>query len=236
MTKLAWMTVLVAACSSSTTDDSVASDVPADAAVVVEEWGTCATRGYTCGSYTDNGAQYECGECAPGVNCADHQCPSEADALEPNNTALAATAEDWLRITVGIGGLSIHSSTDEDWFKLPITDDADLNDPDLRFALEGEQQDKWLFRPYEITAWFKCGTSDAGTVVECGDTDGVRNAPVLTDPTLGKGCSVSSAKAPYVKLTPSCVTTDESGVVTIRVRGDGGAPRGDKYSLAIAKD
>jgi hypothetical protein len=236
MKKLACLALLLGACDATTPDDDGVTDIPADAAPTDETSGTCASLHYTCGTIETDGTQVECGQCAPGVNCLDHVCPVEADFFEVNNAAAAATMLPFPASGGGLRGLTIDTRGDEDWYRFAFADATSLTDPTITVRLVGEAQDRWLFVPYEITAWFRCNTSDAGTEVAIGDLDGAAYPTPLTDPSLGKGGTEFSTKAPFVRFVPSCVTTDESGVVTIRVRGTGDAPRGDTYGLDVTVD
>ena len=201
----------------------------------------CADVGYTCGAYTVGGSSVNCGSCFGNTSCgANHQCTIAPDFQESNNTVAAANdlgdlndADDpssWL------DNLSIHTATDEDWFRFHITDGFDFGNPDATIQLaEHAASIGWLDSTHELTVWFKCDTADAGSSVKCGEWNVQSDENSLTSSTLGVGCTVNAQNVVWGDVAPSCTGTTDSGTVTVRVKKRS-APRGDTYDLYYAVD
>lgn len=201
----------------------------------------CADAGYTCGTYTAGGSSIECGSCYGDTTCgANHRCTIAPDFQENNNTVARANqlgdlndADDpskWL------DGLSIHDSTDEDWFRFHITDGFDFGNPDATIQLANHTSTLgWLASTHELTVWFRCDTADAGSSVKCGEWYTQSDENSLDDPTLGIGCTANAQDVVWGDIAPSCTGTTDSGMVTIRVKKHG-APRGDTYDLHYSVD
>lgn len=202
----------------------------------------CEDAGYTCGALVDdNGEELQCGTCVAGIGCgADHQCHIPSDAREPNDTRAQATnlaeMNDADDATLWIDNLSVHDAADEDWFQVDIVDGFDGGDPDALIEIAERTHDLgWLPSSYELTAWFKCATADAGTTVTCGEWYTTEDENSLNDPTLGIGCRVHGQYVVWADLAPSCAGTSDDGVATFRVRKLA-APRGDTYDVYVGVD
>ncbi|HVK83032.1 MAG TPA: hypothetical protein VM513_02945 [Kofleriaceae bacterium] len=201
----------------------------------------CDSVGYGCGTYTDDdGTSFSCGTCAGGSSCGtNHQCTVAPDAKEPNDTAAQAkylgSYSDYDELTTWTENLNIHSTTDEDWFKLDVVDAWDGGAPRVKVELaRRDATNAWLASPHELTIWWKCKSTDGddGTSVNCGEwyTPGPSNN--VSDPVMGKGCKINATQIPWAHFTAACKGWDESGSVTVRVRRLS-APLGDDYDVFV---
>jgi hypothetical protein len=201
----------------------------------------CDDAGYTCGTYTVGGSSIECGTCFGDVACgANHQCNIAPDFQENNNTVAKANSlgdlDDSEDPASWLDGLSIHSATDEDWYRFHITDGFDFGNPDATIQLADHDSTLgWLASTHELTVWFKCDSEDYGSSVKCGEWYTQSDENSLEDPALGIGCTANAQNVVWGDVAPSCTGTTDSGTVTVRVKKRG-APRGDTYDLYYAVD
>jgi hypothetical protein len=201
---------------------------------------SCAKVEYACGNYiNDDGTTFSCGACFGSTVCGtDHKCAVAADGLETNNTRDSATdlgsfndADNKERT---VGNLTIHETTDYDYFKFRVVDGFDGNNPDVRVDLHRPTTLGWLESSHELSVWFKCD-SGGDSSVTCGEWYTDTGTNTLNDATMGKGCSVNARYVPYAQFEANCSGTNDSGTAYVRVRkGATFLPRGDKYELFVS--
>jgi hypothetical protein len=202
----------------------------------------CEAVGYSCGTYGEGTGAVSCGSCLDGATCGlQHACTRPRDVKETNDTLAAATPLGDLKDSddarVEVGGLSIDSAQDVDWFKFHVTDGFDGGNPDAHVTLSHTYVTSgydvgWLSDPHELTVWFKCDGEDNGSSVECGEWYSTMDTDSLHDPALGVGCKVNATYLVWAHVSASCSTTSDNGTVTVRVKKNY-VPMGDTYDLDV---
>ncbi len=203
---------------------------------------SCAAVKYACGNYVDDaGTTFACGTCYGSTTCgSDHTCNVAADAHESNNTRTSAvdlgSFNDFDNKERTIENLTVHETTDYDYFKFRVVDGFDGNNPDVRVSLRRTATSLgWLASSHELSVWFKCDSGDDGVEVTCGEwyTESATNT--ISDATMGKGCTVSGTYVPFAEFEANCSGTNDSGTAYVRAKKKTGLfPRGDKYDLFIS--
>ena len=166
---------------------------------------SCVELGHACGMPDDGcGATLSCGTCEGSSMCIAGECSCDLDSHEPNESAASvttplATMDDSDDETMTFGDLTMHASSDEDFYLIRVLDGTDLNNPDIEVTLDSIPAGE----DYELAVYFEC---DAGTTSSCGGP--------------GTPCTDSRAlTAPEtVAFGVNCDGITEDGDLFIRVR------------------
>lgn len=189
---------------------------------------SCESVGYVCGSVEDGcGHPLLCGACDGGTSCEAGVCSCEPDGYEPSSISLPwsgptlSDAPDSLRT---ITDLMLSGADDVDWYAFPITDGDDGGNPIVRVDLFASNP---ALRP-NLSMYYVC---DLGEEV----VEGCINGTV--DNARGNGCSSTVG---LVELRTDCDeggiidTTDENGIIYVKVSRSADATSCDPYSFSIS--
>lgn len=196
----------------------------------------CEAMNYVCGTFVDDdGAAFECGACDGSsiiFPCRpDHTCAIPLESQEPNDTA--PTATNWGEFTDG--GFSqrthhgrAHAQTDEDWYRFHVEDATNLQlEPLVQLEL-WPHTDGW--GQYEFAVWARCDAGDDALDVGCGSV--FSSGTWVNDPVLGAGCIHEGTYMIGAEVLTSCLTSDDSVSVVVRVRPLQPV-RGEVYELRL---
>jgi hypothetical protein len=182
---------------------------------------TCDGLGASCGTVDDGcGHRISCGTCEEGLVCADNQCLCMGDPHEENGTTGTATSlgtlSDGDDATRSVTTGTLHTATDDDWYRLEVENAVDFGDPVITVTLT----DLPAGEDYDLGAWYDCPDGDTPTCTS-GESD---------SSTASGGCISFESGDDTVSFDTNC---DPNGVLFVHVRSPFGGGSCEPYRLDI---